>query len=162
MGNKFDLNELQFEDSSDELENENVSSDEEAIDFSIKVIKALSSKMTLHNKASKNKVNLKELKEVYSRGAGNCSHAKSTEESCGHWALARVNMFLRMKKDGHLPKDVSLSTDTHSPDISEGWVPSQEDFDKAEEEIKELDLNYSFSSIHELYIENYKKVDWEW
>ena len=162
MGNKFDLNELQFEDSSDELKNENVSSDEEAIDFSIKVIKALASKMSSHNKTSKNKVNLKELKEVYSRGAGVWARAKNTKENCGHWALARVNMFLRMKKDGHLPKDISLSTDTHNPDISEGWVPSQEDFDEAEEEIKRLDLNYSFSSIGELYIENYKKVDWEW
>ena len=162
MGNKFDLNELQFEDSSDELKNENVSSDGEAIDFSIKVIKVLTAKMSSHNKTSKNKVNLKELKEVYVRGAGDWSHAKNTEESCGHWALARVNMFLRMKKDGHLPKDVSLSIDTHSPDISEGWVPSQKDFDEAAEEIKESDLNYSFSSIDELYIENYKKVDWEW
>jgi len=162
MGNKFNLDKLQFEDSSDELKNENAPSDEEAIEFSIKIIDALGSKMRSHNKDFKNKTNLKELKEVYSRGAGDCSHAKNTEESCGHWALARVNMFLRMKQDGCLPKDVSLSTDAHSPDISDNWAPSQEDFDKAEKEIKELGLDYVFSSIDELYIENYKNVDWEW
>ena len=33
---------------------------------------------------------------------------------------------------------------------------------RSPEEIKEFDLNYDFLNINELYIENYKRVDWRW
>ena len=44
---------------------------EESINFSIKVVKALEDKIEDHNRTSENKVTLKQLKKVYRRAAGN-------------------------------------------------------------------------------------------
>ena len=164
MGDKFDLDKLEFEDSSSEpkMSEPSSSSEDEAVSFSIKVIDALASKMRDLNKNSPGITSLKDLKEVYIRGAGDCSPSKGSKESCGHWALARVNMFLRMKRGEKMTPNPFSSVGGKSLDISDGWIPAQEDFDKAAEEIKEFDLNYDFSNINELYIENYKRVNWKW
>ena len=45
--------------------------DDEAVDFSVRVIEALQKKMREHNSLSSNKVTLKQLKKVYRRAAGN-------------------------------------------------------------------------------------------
>ena len=47
-------------------------------------------------------------------------------------------------------------------DISENWFPSEEDFIKADEDIKNYNLDYDFGNINELYLEEYDKLDWEW
>jgi len=166
MGNKFDLDKLEFEDISDEPKDD-TSSQEEAVSFSVKIIKTLDAKMRDHNKESSNKTRLNDLKEVYSRGAKNCHKlhehhgVMDPERSCGHWALARVNMFLRMKKGEKMSGFPSLAN-SQSLDISDYWFPSEEDFDKASKEIEEFDLIYNFLSVEELYLENYRSVDLEW
>ena len=38
-------------------------------------------------------------------------------------------------------------------DISEDWIPNDEDFSLVKKDVKENDLNYSFSNINELYID---------
>ena len=163
MGDKFDLDKLEFEDASDEPKtNDTSSSEEEAVKFSIKIIDVLASKMRDHNKNSPSRTSLNDLKEVYVRGAGDCVQPEALEESCGHWALARVNMFLRMKRGGKMTLNPLSSSNRKSLDISDAWTPSQEDFDKAAEEIEEFNLKYDFLDINELYIENYKRIDWKW
>ena len=160
MGDKFDLDKLEFEDISDEPKDE-TSSQEEAVSFSVKIINRLDAKMRSHNKESSNKVTLNDLREVYSRGAKSCHEPKDSESNCGHWALARVNMFLRMK-EGEKMSGSSSFAGSQSLDISDYWFPSEEDFDRAAKEIAEFDLNYNFSSIEELYLDNYQRIDWEW
>ena len=161
MVEKFDLDKLEFEDIFHEPKKEDISSQEEAVSFSIKVIKTLDAKMRAHNKGFPNKTTLNDLKEVYSRGAKNCHKLEGEEKSCGLWALARVNMFLRMKRGEKMSGPVSLASN-QSLDISDHWLPSEKDFDEAVKEIEELDLKYNFSSADELYLENYQNIDWEW
>ena len=67
-----------------------------AISFSKKVIEALKNKVKEHNAKSSRKVSLSQLKKVYRRGAGAFSSSHRPGKTRGQWAMARVNMFLRM------------------------------------------------------------------
>ena len=69
---------------------------DKGIEFSKKVIEALKNKVKEHNSKNKKKVTLNQLKKVYRRGAGAFSSSHRPGKSRGQWAMARVNMFLRM------------------------------------------------------------------
>ena len=71
-----------------------------AINFSEKVVKALRNKVKEHNAKHSKKVTLGQLKKVYRRGAGAFSQSHRPNMSRGGWAMARVNMFLKMKRGG--------------------------------------------------------------
>lgn len=71
-----------------------------AITFSEKVINSLKNKVKEHNSKSKKKVTLSQLKKVYRRGAGAFSQSHRPGMTRGGWAMARVNMFLKMKRGG--------------------------------------------------------------
>ena len=71
-----------------------------AITFSEKVTNSLREKVKNHNPKSKKKVTLSQLKKVYRRGAGAFSQSHRPGMSRGGWAMARVNMFLKMKRGG--------------------------------------------------------------
>ena len=62
--------------------------------------KSLKEKVKNHNAKSKKKVTLSQLKKVYRRGAGAFSSSHRPGMSRGGWAMARVNMFLKMKRGG--------------------------------------------------------------
>tara|TARA_Y100000592_G_scaffold93984_1_gene158061 strand:- start:5986 stop:7221 length:1236 start_codon:yes stop_codon:yes gene_type:complete len=74
------------------------------ITFSEKVINSLKKKVKDHNSKSKKKVTLSQLKKVYRRGAGAFSQSHRPGMSRGGWAMARVNMFLKMKRGGKVKK----------------------------------------------------------
>jgi hypothetical protein len=71
-----------------------------AITFSAKTTQALKNKVKEHNAKSARKVTLSQLKKVYRRGAGAFSGSHRPGQSRGSWAMARVNMFLKMKRGG--------------------------------------------------------------
>lgn len=71
-----------------------------SITFSAKVTESLKNKVKEHNAKSKRKVTLSQLKKVYRRGAGAFSSSHRPGQSRGSWAMARVNMFLKMKRGG--------------------------------------------------------------
>ena len=71
-----------------------------SITFSAKVTQSLKNKVKEHNAKSKKKVTLSQLKKVYRRGAGAFSTSHRPSQSRGSWAMARVNMFLKMKRGG--------------------------------------------------------------
>ena len=50
------------------------------------------------------KVTQSQLKTVYRRGAGAFSQSHRPGMSRGGWAMARVNMFLKMKRGGKVKK----------------------------------------------------------
>ena len=74
------------------------------ITFSAKVLSSLKNKVKEHNAKHKKKVTLSQLKKVYRRGAGAFSQSHRPGMSRGGWAMARVYMFLKMKRGGKVKK----------------------------------------------------------
>ena len=70
------------------------------ITFSEKVLTSLKEKVKNHNSKNKKKITLGQLKKVYRRGAGAFSQSHRPGMTRGGWAMARVNMFLKMKRGG--------------------------------------------------------------
>ena len=70
------------------------------ITFSEQVLTSLKNKVKEHNEKHKKKVTLGQLKKVYRRGAGAFSQSHRPGMTRGGWAMARVNMFLKMKRGG--------------------------------------------------------------
>ncbi len=125
-----------------------------SIDFSVRVIEALSCKAKDHNQKSIKKVSTAQLKKVYVRGASSKSGAEKTS---GEWALARVNMFLRLISNNAF-KVVSDKNNQEflAPiseiDVTESWIPSEEDFGQASIDIVNFRLNYDFGDVNDLYL----------
>lgn len=72
------------------------------IEFTEAVITSLKNKVKEHNAKSGKKVKLSQLKAVYRRGAGAFSSSHRPGLSRGAWAMARVNMFLKMMRGGQV------------------------------------------------------------
>lgn len=70
------------------------------IKFSEKVTNALKQKVKDHNAKYSKKVTLGQLKKVYRRGLGAFSSSHRPGKSRAQWAMARVNMFLKMRRGG--------------------------------------------------------------
>ena len=161
-----DLNKLEFENlevsrgEKHEVNNSknNIDEDQILIDYSSTVVAALENLMKAHNKQCGNKVALKELKQVFRNGA-NCFQAKEKEVPCGVLALARVNMFLRLKL-GEIMEASHLNIE--SLDISESWYPNDLDFTKAKELAEKNNLNYEFKDINNLYLDEYIEIELEY
>ena len=135
---------------------------DEAVNFSIKVIEALEKKMREHNAASSNKVSLKQLKKVYRRAAGNIfADVPEINDDKGKWAMARVNMYLRILNGEPLPRETYASIDftlvDKDIDLIDAVIPTEKDFLKASEDIEKFDLNYKFNSINDLYLDDEDK-----
>jgi hypothetical protein len=134
---------------------------DKAIDFSKKVIEALKSKVKEHNSKYKKKVTLVQLKKVYRRGAGAFSSSHRPGKTRGQWAMARVNMFLRMVsgkpvKDAYRKADSDIArASVNDYTIEANFEPNDEDFNQADEDIKNYNLNdFDFTSADELYLDD--------
>ena len=134
---------------------------DKAIEFSKKVIEALKNKVKEHNGKNKKKVTLGQLKKVYRRGAGAFSSSHRPGKTRGQWAMARVNMFLRMVsgkpvKDAYRKADSDIArASVNNYTIEANFEPNDEDFDQADEDIKNFELNdFDFNSIDELYLDD--------
>ena len=134
---------------------------DKAIEFSKKVIEALKNKVKEHNSKNKKKVTLGQLKKVYRRGAGAFSSSHRPGKTRGQWAMARVNMFIRMVsgkpvKDAYRKADSDIARASFNDyTIEAAFEPNEEDFLQADEDIKNFDLNdFDFNSAEELYLED--------
>jgi Family of unknown function (DUF5824) len=138
---------------------------DKAIEFSAKVVEALKTKVKEHNSKYSKKVSLSQLKKVYRRGAGAFSSSHRPGKTRGQWAMARVNMFLKMMagkpvKDAYRKADSDVARASEI-DISDNWLPNDDDFLQAEADIKEFNLDYDFENIEDLYLETEDdKVFW--
>ena len=147
--------------------------EERRITFSARLISCLEDKKKFFNKKNKSKIKIEQLKEVYIKGT--CSSRQDLNLN----GLARVNMFLRMKEQkmmgvitAKLTKKEKLSglilesEDLQDPskplDISETWVPRDEDIDCAKASIKKYKLDFNFVDVDELYLEPYKPIQFNW
>ena len=130
--------------------------EEDSINFSVKVVKALEDKLEKHNRTSENKATLKQLKKVYRRAAGNVfAEVPDPDEKRGLWAMARVNLYLRILKGDPFPTETNASMILNAKDeidLVDFGLPTKEDFLQATRDIDEHDLNYKFS-FEDLYIE---------
>ena len=133
---------------------------DKAIDFSKKVVEALKNKVKEHNSKSKKKVTLGQLKKVFRRGAGAFSSSHRPGQSRVSWAMARVNMFLKMVrggkvKDSYRKADSDIARASSDYTIDASFEPSDEDFIQADEDIKNFELNdFQFDSVEELYLDD--------
>jgi len=133
---------------------------DKAIEFSKKVIEALKNKVKEHNTKNKKKVSLGQLKKVYRRGAGAFSSSHRPGKTRGQWAMARVNMFLKMVsgkpvKDTYRKADSDIAKAKHETVVEAGLEPSDEDFNQADLDIKEYNLDdFDFLSADELYLDD--------
>lgn len=132
----------------------------DAISFSKKVIEALKNKVKEHNAKSSRKVSLSQLKKIYRRGAGAFSSSHRPGKTRGQWAMARVNMFLRMMSGGKVKdayrkadQDVARASADAIIDISNFWEPEEEDLIQASLDIQEIG-DFDFESPDELYLDD--------
>ena len=134
---------------------------DKGIEYSKKVIEALKNKVKEHNSKNKKKVTLGQLKKVYRRGAGAFSSSHRPGMTRGGWAMARVNMFLKMVrggkvKDSYKKADSDISrASVFDYEVEVNFEPDDEDFAQAEEDIKNYKLeDFDFSSADELYLDD--------
>jgi len=136
------------------------SKSDKAIEFSKKVIEALKNKVKEHNSKNKKKVTLGQLKKVFRRGAGAFSSSHRPGQSRVSWAMARVNMFIKMVsggkvKDSYKKADSDIARASSDYTIDTSFEPSDEDFIQADEDIKNFELNdFDFSNPEELYLDD--------
>ena len=153
------------------VEQDNSSKEEDnAVHFSLRLVAALEDKFKNHNKENpSNRSTLQQLKKVYIQGAKQFEAAKDPMGSLNLWGLARVNMYLAYKSgrkisieseqptsgkmdglDFELQEKTSIS---NFLDLTEEWFPTEQDYKMAEEDVSKYNLNYSFSSLDEIYLE---------
>ena len=119
-----------------------------AITFSKKVTDALKNKVKEHNSKSKKKVTLSQLKKVYRRGAGAFSSSHRPGQNRGSWAMARVNMFLKMMRGGK---------------VKESYRKADQDVAKAhyinDGIIEEVKFSYEDLSLADIDKKHYELLD---
>jgi hypothetical protein len=136
-----------------------------AITFSEKVTQSLKNKVKEHNEKHSKKVTLGMLKKVYRRGAGAFSTSHRPGQTRGSWAMARVNMFLKMMRGGKV-KDSYRKADqdvakASEEEISNLTVESRfDDYTKVELALAKIDLLASKISDTEI-LEYSESEDWE-
>jgi len=125
------------------------------ITFSEKVISALKTKVSEHNKKHPSKkVTLGQLKKVYRRGAGAFSSSHRPGMSRGGWAMARVNMYLKMRRGGKVKESYRKA----DQDISKSSIEFSEYSDlEIKEAMDDLDLfeisNETEEDLETMFIE---------
>jgi len=136
----------------------------DAISFSNKVIEALKNKVKEHNAKHSRKVSLSQLKKVYRRGAGAFSSSHRPGKTRGQWAMARVNMFLRMMSGGKV-KDAYRKADQDVAkgsadliDISDSWEPEEQDIIQALVDMESIG-DFDFENVDELYLDEYSSSE---
>lgn len=136
-----------------------------AITFSEKVTQSLKNKVKEHNEKHSKKVTLGMLKKVYRRGAGAFSTSHRPGQTRGSWAMARVNMFLKMMRGGKV-KDSYRKADqdiarASEEEISNLTVESRfDDYTKVELALAKIDLLASKISDTEI-LEYSGSEDWD-
>jgi hypothetical protein len=128
-----------------------------SITFGEKVTNALKSKVSEHNKKHPSKkVTLGQLKKVYRRGAGAFSSSHRPGMSRGGWAMARVNMYLKMRRGGKV-KDSYRKADQDVAKGSSVFLENDGDFGFTMEDEIQAGLDLKIFDIL-----NEKDVDFDW
>ena len=115
-----------------------------SITFSEKVVTSLKNKVKEHNDKNSKKVTLGQLKKIYRRGAGAFSSSHRPGKTRGQWAMARVNMFLKMVRGGKVKKSYRAADQDVAKGSEEYYLENEGeafiDFANIEFDIAHLDL----------------------
>ena len=118
--------------------------DGKKITFSEKVITALKNKVKEHNEKHSKKATLGQLKKIYRRGAGAFSSSHRPNKTRGQWAMARVNMFLKMLRGGKVKKSYRAADQDVAKGSEEYYIEEQGkgfvDFDELDFALARLDF----------------------
>ncbi len=152
------------------------------ITFSEKTTNSLKEKVKTHNEKSSKKVTLGQLKRVYRRGAGAFSTSHRPNMSRHGWAMARVNMFLKMMRGGKVKEsyrkaDQDIAKAAYgdkkkksygSPDMNDHYFDSKE---KAMKDAEKMGLKgvhthktedgktlYMAGPNHEAFMKRHKEI----
>ena len=114
------------------------------IEFSEKITSSLQEKVRSHNEKYDKKVSLSQLKKVYRRGLGAFSSSHRPGQTRGSWAMARVNMFLKMMRGGKV-KDSYRAADQDVASGSELYYEQKPEdvfweFDSIDFDLARIDL----------------------
>jgi hypothetical protein len=128
-------------------------SSEKSLDFSKKIIATLEDKVNLHNKDNNKQLKLIDLKRAYKNGF---NESKDLNKE----TLAHVNMTLRISR-GEISdiignfKSSSFEIVGSQFVVKGDLVPNENDYQQAEEDIKNYNLeDFDFKSHEELYLED--------
>jgi hypothetical protein len=115
-----------------------------SITFSDKIITSLKNKVKEHNEKNSKKVTLGQLKKIYRRGSGAFSSSHRPGKTRGQWAMARVNMFLKMVRGGKVKKSYRAADQDVAKGSEEYYLENEGeafvDFQDIEFDIAHLDL----------------------
>lgn len=138
------------------------------IEFSKKIINSLEEKVKSHNEGKGKKVSLSQLKKIYRRGLGAYSSSHRPGQTRGSWAMARVNMFLKMMR-GESVKDSYKAADQ---DVASGselyyeqkpeetfWEFDSIDFDLARIDLIKASIDLESESNIDLYDIDYSEAE---
>ena len=118
--------------------------DGKSITFSDKVISALKNKVKEHNEKHSKKVTLAQLKKIYRRGAGAFSSSHRPGKTRGQWAMARVNMFLKMVRGGKVKKSYRAADQDVAKGSEDYYLEKEgeafDDFQDIEFNLAKIDL----------------------
>ena len=155
-GTKPDAKEKAVEQLNKKDKKSTIASQEAAIQFSNQVTEALKNKVKEHNEKYSKKVTLSQLKKVYRRGAGAFSSSHRPGKTRGQWAMARVNMFLKMLRGGKVKesykqadKDVAKAS---SIDLFDNYEYDEAELQEAMQDAIAFDINYDFE-LEDVYLE---------
>jgi hypothetical protein len=170
------MKKLEIEGLDNEPQNEANNDERDHVLFSSKLVGYFSQQIKTFKENNKASLTIDNLKKVYCHGA---RLAKNNNiEDLNLYALARIHMFLRMKS-GDMEVTKQCAPDTIKAtkleledsqknmrfssfiDISESWIPNEDDLEKAKKEMDENDLKHEYDNIEDLYLE-YEPIKPKW
>jgi hypothetical protein len=156
----------------------NESQEDIVIRYSARLAEALENKVDEHNEnCPSNGVSLSQVIKVFKHGAETFPNEALGEIGINKWSLARVNMYLRVKcgridsssieSVSNIKKEMSslVFEKTVSKrvnkflDVTENWIPNEEDFSLAQESVVKYDLDYNFNSLNDIYFAEKSKTE---
>jgi hypothetical protein len=151
----------------------NLLSDEKEVAFSKKIIEVLKFKTGEHNENCSRKVAFSQLRDIYREAS------KTEKDSKIKFALARVNMFLKIVR-GEKIKEIYAKTDNleingslqgfvleedepidrdETIDMSYNFYPNEEAFVLAEKDITKHNLSdYDYRDVDDLYLDTEEEI----
>ena len=144
------------------------SKDGAKIAFSEKIINSLKEKVKNHNEKSGKKVTLSQLKKVYRRGLGAFSSSHRPGQNRNSWAMARVNMFLKMQSGGKVKnsyraadQDVASGEELYYEQKSEDifWEFDTIDFDLARIDLLKASVDLEEEGNIDLFDIDYSEAE---
>lgn len=144
------------------------SKDGKKIQFTEKIIKALQEKVNNHNEKHSKKVSLSQLKKIYRRGLGAFSSSHRPNQTRNSWAMARVNMFLKMQAGGKVKKsyraadqDIAAGEELYYNQNSEDcfWEFDSIDFDLARIDLIKANVDLDAEGNIDLFDIDYTEAE---